>query len=172
MMLDPRTVGTPPSTLARILFGLLLLIFAALQGAFAYRMALWGGQPDFILTLTLVAALLSDATLGCYVGFAGGLMTAAVASQTTGTYLVSRTIAGYVAGAMTARLHRGNIGVIFLVVLVASLVAHLSYSLAAPPRGEFLDWVRAVGFGALWNAVLSLPISFLLRRCGWGKGRM
>lgn len=172
MNLDPRSVSAPPSTIARILFGLLLLLCAALQGAFAYRMSLWGGQPDFVLTLLLVAALLSDATLGCYVGFAGGLVTAALSGETVGTYLVSRTVAGCAAGAFTSRLFRGNLAVVFLVVLLASLIAEAVYGLAAPPQGAVSGWLKGVALGAVWNAFLSLPLTYLLRRCGWGKGRL
>jgi rod shape-determining protein MreD len=172
MMLDPRSVSAPPSDVARVLFVFLLLVCTAFQGVFSFRMTLWGGQPDFILTLALVAALLSDAVLGCYVGFAAGLATAALAGETVGTYLVSRTIAGCVAGGLTSRLFRGNLGVVFLVVLLASLVAQALYGLAAPPQGHIAGWLKGAALGAVWNAVISLPLTYLLRLCGWGKGRL
>ena len=153
----------------RAVIALLVLLFvaAALQGAFSARLYRWGGQPDFIFTVVMCAALLSDAGLGALLGLAGGLMTAALVGETVGTFLFSRTIAGFVAGALSARLFRANIGVIMLSIVAASAVAQILYILSAPQVG-LMPWLRSTLVGAGWNALLAIPATIALRRFGWG----
>jgi cell shape-determining protein MreD len=160
-----------PGRAAILWFVFFLLLASAAQSVFASRLLFFGGQPDFVLTLVLVASLLSDAAAGSLLGFAGGLITAANVGTTVGTFLVSRTIAAYCAGLMTTRLYRGNIGVIFLGVLATTCIAEVIYILAAP-RGSFVVWVQGIAVGAVMNALIALPISFVLRRCGWGRNRL
>lgn len=167
----PQTETGAPTVWGTGAFILLLCCLAGLQSAWASRMAPWGGGPDFPLTLALCAALLSDAQTGAIAGFACGWVSAALSGETVGTFLVSRTLAGWTAGGVTARLYRGNVFVVVAGVWAASLMASLIYALSAPPRGGFWDWGRGVLVGAVWNALLSLPISFALRRVGWGTAR-
>ena len=152
-------------------FVFLLLVFGGLQSAWASRMGLWGGSPDFPLTLALCAALLSDAQTGAIAGFAAGWVSAALSGETLGTFLVSRILAGFLAGSLTARLYRGNVFVVVAGVWAASLLTSVLYALSAPPRGNLADWGRGLLVGAVWNALLSLPLAFALRRLGWGTAR-
>jgi rod shape-determining protein MreD len=148
---------------------LLFLIGSAAQSTIAYPLySLLGAQPDFLLTILLCAALLSDAATGCVLGFAGGLLSAALIGQTVGTLLVTRTVAGFLAGRFTARVFEANTLVVMLGVLVTSLATYLLQTLVAPQRIELALWLRAIIGGALWNAALSLPIAALLRLSGWG----
>jgi hypothetical protein len=163
-----RRTGAPGGA-AIAWYGLLLLAAAGIQSGLLGRLGYREGHPDLLMTLALSAALLSDAGVGCLVGMASGLVTAAVVGQTVGTYLVSRTLAGFVAGWLTNRLYRGNIGVVVLGVFVTSVLAEVTYGLAAP-RLTLRHWVQATLIGAAMNAVLALPATLLLRRCGWGKG--
>jgi rod shape-determining protein MreD len=142
---------------------------SAAQSTFAYPIgSLLGAQPDFLLTVLLCAALLSDAATGCILGFMGGLLSAALIGQTVGTLLVSRTAAGFLAGRLTARVFEANTAVVMLGVLVSSLTASLLQTLAAPQRIGVIVWLQATLGGAIWNALLSAPIAGLLRRSGWG----
>ena len=152
-------------------FVFLLLIFGGLQSAFASRMTLWGGCPDFPLTLALCAALLSDAQTGAIASFGAGWVSGALSGETLGTLLVSRTIAGWLAGSVTARLYRGNVFVVVAGVFAGSVLTAVLYALSAPPRGNLPDWGRGLLMGAVWNALLSLPLAFALRRLGWGTAR-
>jgi len=149
---------------------LLLLAAAGQQGLIAGTIYGWcGAQPDLLLTVTLCIALLSDPQIGAFLGFASGLLTASLVGQTVGTYLMSYTLAGYLAGRFTARLFQANAFVVVLGVLAASAAAHVLHGLAAPSHLSLAFWVRTTLGGALWNAVLSLPISAILRRSGWGS---
>ncbi len=147
---------------------LLLLVAAALQGSLSPRWYFWGGQPDFVFTLILAAALLSDAGLGALLGLGGGLLTAALVGETVGTFLVSRTLGGFVAGWISGRLFRASAGVVLLSAGVASLASEAVYVLAAPRLG-LESGLRSALVGAGWNALLAIPATALLRRLGWGQ---
>lgn len=151
---------------AVFLLGLLLLLAGALQGALAWRLHGWGGQPDFVFAVTVSAALLSNVIAGGWIGLAGGLVTAALAGETVGSLLVSRTLAGFAAGWLAARLFRANPLVVMLGALLASAVAEIVYVLAAPRVGIRV-WLGSALVGAIWNAALAVPCTFLLRRLGW-----
>ena len=151
---------------------LLLLCFAAgaqanLSLLFPYASVT--GRPDLVLTLCLLPALLSDAAGGCGWGFGAGLISAALTGQTVGSLLVSRTVAGYVAGSFGERFVRSHPVVIIGAVAVASLVADAVYLLCDPPQSvaALLSAGRGAGMNALWNAAFALPLAHLLRRLGW-----
>ena len=97
-------------------------------------------------------------------------MTASIVGETAGTFLVSRTIAGYAAGVPTGRLYRGKIGIVVLSVFVCSLLAETIFALAAP-RLTLEHWLISIPGGAAMNALLAPPTLFLLRRAGWGGAR-
>jgi len=158
-----------PGPRALFLLSLLLLAATAVQGLFAHHLRWRGGQPDFIFTVALVAALLSGAGAGSVFGFLGGLFTASIAGSTVGTFLVTRTIAGFVAGWFSERMFRGNILVIMASVLCATGVSELLYILAVPRVG-FTVWLPAALIGACWNAVLAVPAAYVLQWAGWGEG--
>ena len=167
--------GSPPSPLALVWLAILFLLVAGAQSAIVGRLPLpTGAEPDLVMTLALVAALLSDAATGAWVGLFAGLVTSALVGQTVGTYLVSRTLAGFAAGNATARLFRGNIAVVLVGVLLASLVSEAIYLLAAP-RMVLAHGVgtaaRTAALSAVANAVCALPLLFILRLCGWGERR-
>lgn len=159
-----------PSGLAIFCFTVFLLVAAALQSAVAAHLSVFGGEPDFVLTLATAAALLSDASVGALTGFAAGLVTASLVGQTVGTFLVSRTLAGWAAGWTTGRLYRGHAFVVVVGVFFATLVSHAVYLLGAPRIG-LAHGLRASLLGALWNAVLAWPTMYCLRLCGWGGRR-
>jgi hypothetical protein len=163
--------GTPewPSRRAILWFLVLLLVAGGLQSTVAAHFTFWNAQPDFPMALALAAALLSDAATGSLAGFAAGLVSGSIVGQTLGTFLVTRTLAGFVSGSFTARLYGANLGVVVLGVFTGSVVAEILHGLAAP-RISLLHWIQTALLGGAMNALLALPLSALLRRCGWGRG--
>jgi rod shape-determining protein MreD len=158
-------------------WGTLALLFAiagALQTLVAYPIArLCGGaQPDLLLTIACSAALLSDAPTGALIGFLGGLCTAALVGQTVGTYVVSRTVAGYLAGQFTTRVFQANLFVVMVGVFAMAVTAAVVQFLAAPPHHgvSLIPWLRTILCSATFDAVLALPVAALLRRAGWRTG--
>lgn len=165
---ERQRLASPGALLALCLA---LLVAGGAQAGFSGRLWAGGGQPDFVFAVILAAALLSDAGAGCLIGLAGGLITAALVGETVGTILVTRAVAGFVAGLLPSRMFRANAGVVIVTVIAASLVAELLFILSAPRMG-FSRWLHAALTGTAWNAALAVPITFLLRRCGWGQGRV
>lgn len=155
----------------RPLIGLSLLLLAAgaVQGTTLFYSLDVLGHPDLVFTITIVAALLSDAPTGSLIGLCGGLLTASLAGDTVGTFLVSRIVPGFLAGWVAARLFRANSVVIMLGVLGATLLAEMLYLLAAPGIGSRLS-LGSTLIGAVINAFLSVPVMLLLQRLGWQRG--
>ncbi|MDX1932012.1 MAG: rod shape-determining protein MreD, partial [Capsulimonadales bacterium] len=160
-----------PRPPALLFFLLLLLIAAGLQSTVAGAIQYRGAHPDIVLTVALSAALLSDASVGCLTGVVGGLISGSVVGKTLGTFLISRALAGYLAGAITTRLYRGNAAVILLGVFIGSVAAETIYGFSVP-RLTLSHWIGNILLGAAMNALLALPMSFLLHRFGWGNGRL
>lgn len=158
---------------AWVAFALLLLVAAGLQTSLAPRLLLLGSQPDFVFAVVIAGALLADAATGAMLGFAGGLVSAALVGDTVGTLLVSRTLAGFAAGQVGARLFRTSALVIVAGAALAFLVAAGTFALCAPAvfaRNGTGPAVGSVVVGLFWNALLVFPITLLLRRLGWGPG--
>lgn len=161
--------ATSSSPFAVFVYCALLLLAAGLQAQVSHRLHFCGGQPDFLFALLLTTAFLSDSSgTGALIGFGGGLMTGAVVWETVGTFLVSRTLAGFVAGWFSDRMSQSNVAVLIFAVAGASVVGELVYVLAAPRIG-LSRWVLGALVGTAWNIALSLPLFFLLRRLGWGR---
>lgn len=149
----------------------LILLFglsAGFQSSVASRVGFLGGAPDFLLTLTLTAALLADAATGATVGFIGGLLAAAVAGQTVGTYMASRTFTAWLAAWTTGRFIESRPWVVVFGVCVGTLATEILYLLGYPHIRLSLWW-RATLISALLNALLSIPTYLLLKRLGWQK---
>jgi len=158
-------------TLRSILYYCLtLLIACGLQSVVFGRLGWRGAHPDCPLTLALTAALLTDSRIGCLTGMASGFMTSGIVGETMGTYLVSRTIAGYAAGVPTGRLYRGKLGVALAGVFVCSIIAETILALSAP-RLTLEHWLISIPGSALFNMALAFPMFYLLRSFGWGGDR-
>ncbi|MBC8141836.1 MAG: hypothetical protein H7Y38_10400 [Armatimonadetes bacterium] len=162
------------SAVPAVRFALFILLLCFAAGAQANLTLLFPyapvtGRPDLVLTLCLLPALLSDAAGGCGWGFGAGLVSAALTGQTVGSLLVSRTVAGYVAGGFGERFVRSHPVVIVGAIAAASLTADAVYLLCNPPMSlaALLSGALGAGMNALWNAALALPLAHLLRRLGW-----
>ena len=147
-----------------------LLIAAVLQGRGAHAIALRGAEPDFILVALACGATLVGGPRGAGLGFWAGLLTAALVPGTSGTFLVSRTLAGAFAGWLHGSVIRDSVVVPPLVGLSTTLVAELVYVLMAPTH-HLRAWAVARGGELLYNAVLALPLYFLMRRLHIGRQR-
>jgi rod shape-determining protein MreD len=164
-----RTAGVPESgrnPLAWLCVMLLLCVATGLQSSIAYRIGLWDGVPDFVLTVTLVAALTGDTASGAIIGFIGGLLAAAVGGQTVGTYISTRTLTAWLAAWTTGRFIERHSWVVVLCVFVGTFVAELLFLLGYPHTSPGF-WVRSTLLDACFNAVLAIPVYLLLRLLGW-----
>ncbi len=160
------SLGTPEVSVVTgrslLLYSVLLFIGVGLQSVFSSSLVLWGGQPDFLLTLALSVALITDSSLGAVAGFISGLMTAVVAGPTLGTFLVTRTIAAWAVGALRKRFVHAGVLVTLMGVGLGSILSGVLYGLSNPRIG-LGHWFSLTVVGAVLNMIAALPVAVLLR---------
>jgi cell shape-determining protein MreD len=83
-----------------------------------------------------------------------------------GSFLVTRTIAGWQVGLLEERVFRNNLPVALLVVLGGTILTESCFFLFAPEQHvvRWLVWLIQTLTGALYNTVLAIPLYLLLRR--------
>lgn len=143
--------------------GLLLLLASALQSSVAHRLYAAGGQPDFPLTVALVAAALGGPSAGAIFGFGAGLATGALAGDTVGTWVVSRTLAGAATGNAVTRWLRPGVLIAVAATVAGTWLAGLLTALSFPRLG-FGRVLAATLVASGWNLLFALPVAALLRR--------
>ena len=156
-----------------LLIAFLIWIAAIFQGRVAHAVSILGAQPDFPLVVLSGSAILVGSSRGSLLGFWTGLLAAVSFPAAYGSLFAGRIAAGTFAGSLGSSLIRANWLVPPLVTLAANLLAELIGLLMAPglalhhPRRWFLQ----TGGELLYNALLALPISLLLRFCRIGQLR-
>ncbi|MFM7321884.1 MAG: hypothetical protein ACKO5K_10230 [Armatimonadota bacterium] len=137
------------------------LLAVVLQACVAHRLRIGSGQPDFPLTIAVVAGALGGPVVGANLGFAAGGATAGLSGEAVGTMFVSRTFLAWSAGAAIRRWIRPGIPVAIAAVGAATVGGGLILALAAPQLGTtriLLATVSAVP----WNMAIALPVAWLL----------
>ncbi len=149
----------------------LVWLAATLQGRAAHALSIHGAQPDFPLIVLACGALLLGSARGTLLGFWAGLLAAASLPQTFGSLFASRIAAGAFAGSLGRSLIRDNLIVAPLVVLAATFLTELISVLMAPGLAvhHVRRWLWLLGGELVYNALLALPVSLLLRLCQVGR---
>ncbi len=155
-----------------ILAGLLIWAAAVLQGRAAHALALGGAQPDLPLVALACGAQLLGSAWGIRLGFWAGLLAAAAFPQAYGSVFLARIAAGAFAGGVGRSLIRDNLLVPPLVALTTTILAETISVLMAPGPAlhHTRHWLALAGGEVLYNALLALPVSLLLRLLGVGRG--
>lgn len=155
------------------LVGLLIWIAAILQGRAAHALALGRAQPDLPLVALACGAQLLGSAWGIRLGFWAGLLAAAASPQAYGSVFLARIAAGAFAGGIGRSLIRDNLFVPPLVALTTTILAEAISLLMAPGPAlhHARHWFGLAGGGVLYNALLALPASLLLRLLGVGRQR-
>jgi hypothetical protein len=153
----------------QLVFAAVLIYVAAIaQARLAHVLRIGPAEPDMILVVMACSGVLIGGTGAVFLGLIAGLLTSALAVFDLGSTLASRTIAGAVSGGMHEHVIRDNVSVPPLVVGIATLTSNIVYLLMAPPH-HLRAWALMVLGQILYNAVLSIPIYFSLRRIGIGR---
>lgn len=163
-----------------ILVAVLIWLAAVVQGRAAHALSIHGAQPDLRL-VTLACGALLLGPRGALLGFWTGLLTASAspplmegaASLYYGGLFLGRLLAGTLAGGLGRSLTSGNFLVPPLVTLAATLLAEAVTVVVAPGLAlhHLRHWAWLAGTGALYNMMLALPVSLLLRGLGVGRLR-
>jgi rod shape-determining protein MreD len=140
-----------------------LLIAFALHAAYASDLTIAGARPSLSLTALLTACLFTNCETGAWLGFLAGLLEAAFAARFIGSYIVTRTLAGFLVGLLEERIFRDNIFVAVATVFVGTLFVDTCFFLFAP-QPQALRWFSGALTQAVYNMVLAIPLYFLFKR--------
>lgn len=150
--------GLRPGWAAVVLIGLFTL-HAAFASSLCYR----DWRPNLALTGLFLAALFAGPNAGAVMGFCTGLMEASFVCDDVGSFIVTRTLAGFAVGALEDRIYRDNIFVALVIVLQGTLLVHGCFFLVAPQPHALLYATRAAE-ECLYNGALAIPLFYLIRR--------
>ena len=139
-----------------------LIIAAGLQGNLPSSVSLWGAKPDLILVVLIAYALAADPAFGATLGFIAGLIHGSATGASLGSFIVTRTIVGFLAGFVTTRLFSENPAVPVLSAAWLTLVCEGLF-LLANPRPDILLVLRKIGGECVLNALLTLVLYYVMR---------
>jgi rod shape-determining protein MreD len=133
------------------------------QSAFGGSMAIRGARPDIALTALLVCCLYVSSAAGAAYGMMIGLLSASYFDRFVGSIIVSRTIGGFLLGALEERIFRDSV---FMALAAATLgtIAVEGLFFVFAPQPHALRWIIRTLEAAAYNGVLSLPIFWLVHR--------
>jgi rod shape-determining protein MreD len=161
----------------RILTYFLIIVIAYLAQAVLFGQAgFLHPKPDAFLIVVAAAAFLGDGREGIVAGLCIGLFRDVLSGGGLGSYAIQGIAAALIAASLNRRLMKDNPLIFMLVVLAATagteaaacllepLIAGISGGYV-PTFAEMIHHLAAYTLPMLWmNALLSLPMFFLLRR--------
>lgn len=140
-----------------------LIIAAGLQGNLPSAVSLWGAKPDLILVVLIAYSLAADLNFGAMLGFIAGLIHGSAVGMAMGSFIVTRTITGFLAGLVTTRMFSENPIVPVISAVWLTLVTEGLFLLANPRSGLGLIAPQIAGECVL-NALLTLLLYWTMRR--------
>lgn len=137
-----------------------LFAAAMLQIAMAPHLAIAGVVPNLLLLVVVTLALVQGPAAGCTAGFAAGLTLDLLGTGPIGSWALVLCVMGYLAGTLHANLFAEGWLLPVSVVLVASLVAEMSYGFVLRILGEGpvfgAAFVRLMLPGAVYDTALAV----------------
>ena len=144
------------------LFILVAFVFVV-HAAFGPDLRVGDARPDLTVTAMLVAAQFSGPNTGAALGFFAGLLEASYVSIFVGSFLFTRTLAGYAIGALEERVYRENVLVTVAIVALGTLFIQASFYVVAPQHHAVQYFTRAL-WQTAYNSALSIPFFYVFRR--------
>jgi len=139
-----------------------ILIAGALQGNLPAWLVFKGARPDVVLVALIAMALTLDPLSGAIIGFVAGTVHGTIVGYSLGSFIISRTIIGFLAGSVTFRLFTENPVV---PVLCAGGLTFLGEAvfLLANPMPDLLAVLNIVLAKSLYSSLLTLLAFWFLR---------
>jgi cell shape-determining protein MreD len=147
-----------------VLVAIVCLYFAAaLQQTFAYRIAIFGAAPDFLLLCAIALGMLAGRTKAALAGFAAGLLHGALAGANIAAYTISRSFAAFVASWTKHIGYEVTLGAVAVITFLCTIIGEIAWMFMGVRSGIGAFLGATIGT-ALYNAVLVIPLYALLRR--------
>ena len=140
-----------------------LWLAGGLQASLAPRLGLGQVAPNFVVIVLGSVAILSSRRAGTVSGFFAGLIEGGLAGANLTQYVISRSVAGFLSGWLTAWEFDATVVVAFFAVAACTLEAQLLLMFMAPPP-RILAFLLATIGSAIYNGVLAMPLFALLKR--------
>lgn len=145
-----------------------LFVAVVMQVAIAPNIAIGRAVPNFMLLVVVALALTEGPAAGASAGFVAGVLFDLLGSGPIGPAALVLTVVGYLAGSLSANMFAEGWRLPVTVVLIASLLAELSYGAVLAILGvgqPFWSTFLAVMLPtAVYNGVLALlAFPFLAR---------
>jgi len=139
-----------------------LVIAAGIQGNLPASMCLFGARPDLVLVVLVAYSLAAEPTFGATLGFVAGLIHGASVGMSLGSFIVTRTLTGFLASLVTTRLFGENPVVPTVAAAGLTLVCEGLFALSNP-RAPFVPAIRIIAGECVYNALLALILYWILR---------
>jgi rod shape-determining protein MreD len=140
-----------------------LLLAFSLHAAYDSRLMVAGAQPNLSLTALLTACLFTDCETAAWLGFLVGLLEASYTARYIGSFIVTRTLAGFLVGLLEERIFRDNVFVAIAAVFLGTLFTNTCFFLFAP-QPHAARWFLHALTQAAYNAVLAIPVYAIFKR--------
>lgn len=154
----------------RFLIAVPAFLVAAIFEMVASRFAIFGVEPQFLLTTGLVFALFGSPAGGAVAGFASGLLQGTLAGANLIGYCISRIIAGFGSAFVSRVGVEVKAGTGFIAVVAGSIVANLLQIFLAP-RPDLSSALGSTITSAIYNGVIAIPFCALLSATGRQSSR-
>ncbi|NLN76977.1 MAG: rod shape-determining protein MreD [Armatimonadetes bacterium] len=139
-----------------------LIAAAGLQGNLPDFISIWGAKPDLIIVVLISYALAADPEFGAVLGFVAGLLQGRYVGLSMGSFIITRTITGFLSGLVTTRLFSENPLVPALSAVWLTVVCEVLF-LLGNPQSDLIVVARKIAGECLGNAILTLLVYFTLR---------
>ena len=139
-----------------------LVIAAGLQGNYPSSLTILGAKPDLILVVLIACSLAADPVFGGTLGFIAGLINGSMVGLSLGSFIVSRTMTGALAGFLTTKIFSDN-PIVPMVSAGWITMACEAVFLLANPRPLLGVVIRLVLGKCIYNAIFTLVLYWILR---------
>lgn len=140
-----------------------LIAAAGLQGNLPSAISILGAKPDLVLVVLISYSLAADPEFGAGLGFIAGLLHGSYVGLSLGSFIVTRTITGFLAGLVTTRLFSENPLVPAISAIWLTVVCEGLFLLGNPCLDLGLALRKIVG-ECLGNALFTLFVYYALRQ--------
>ncbi len=140
----------------------IFILAAGLQGNLPPAVSIMGGKPDLILVALISYSLAADPIVGAGLGFVAGLIQGSYIGLGLGSFMVTRTITGFLAGLVNTRLFSENPFVSVISALWLTFVCEGLFLLGNPPDSLGLAMRKLIG-ECIANGVAILCAYYLIR---------
>jgi rod shape-determining protein MreD len=166
-----------PAAAARLRVAAIVLVTGYIQATFGADLRIAGVAPDLLTLVVICAGLAGGPEQGTVVGFGAGVLADLVVTTTPfGLSALTLTLIGFAVGTLRAGVLHDSWALTPVVAMVATgatvaLFVALAGLVGQPQlASEGQAWLVRVGVvEGLYSAVLSIPVTRLLRRAARGS---